>query len=103
MQQFIFAGRRTTDGTDIAVTSAEELATGAYQDWSRQLSAELLNAGDDVHKFFEQSKALGEQRFRSLFDQQAAKSAQFQSPEKSFTERIRGTRRRRRSPKSGAM
>lgn len=78
LQQFIFAGRRTTDGKDIAVTSAEELATGAYQDWSRQLSAELLKAGDDVRKFFEQSKALGEQRFRSLFDQQAAKSAQFQ-------------------------
>lgn len=78
LQQFIFAGRRTSDGKDIAVTSAEELATGAYQDWSRQLSAELLKAGDDVRKFFEQSKALGEQRFRSLFDQQAAKSAQFQ-------------------------
>jgi hypothetical protein len=60
------------------VTSAEELATGAYQDWSRQFSAELLKAGDDVRKFFEQSKALGEQRFRTLFDQQAAKSAQFQ-------------------------
>jgi hypothetical protein len=66
LQQFIFAGRRTTDTTDIAVTSAEELATGAYQDWSRQFSAELLKAGDDVRKFFEQSKALGEQRFHSL-------------------------------------
>ncbi len=81
LQQFIFAGRRTKifgKDPDINVTSAEELATGAYQDWSRQLSAELLKAGDDVRKFFEQSKALGEQRFRSLFDQQAAKSAQFQ-------------------------
>lgn len=81
LQQFIFAGRKTKifgNDPDINVTSAEELATGAYQDWSRQLSAELLKAGDDVRKFFEQSKALGEQRFRSLFDQQAAKSAQFQ-------------------------
>lgn len=78
LQQFIFAGRKTMDGKEIDVTSAEELATGAYQDWSRQLSAELLNAGEDVQKFFYQTKALGEQRFRSVFDQQAAKSGQLQ-------------------------
>ncbi|RZN40393.1 hypothetical protein FEK48_13135 [Escherichia sp. E2593] len=78
LQQLIFSGRRTTDRTDIPVTSAEELATGAYQDWSRQLSAELLKAGPEVQKFFEQSKALGEQRFRSLFDQRVAKSGQLQ-------------------------
>ncbi|HFV8077381.1 TPA: hypothetical protein ACIAAD_005214, partial [Escherichia coli] len=52
LQQFIFAGRRSRDKADISVTSAEELAIGAYQDWSRQLSAELLKAGDDVRKFF---------------------------------------------------
>jgi len=78
LQQLIFSGRRTTDGMDIPVVSAEELATGAYQDWSRQLSAELLKAGPEVQKFFEQSKAMGEQRFRSLFDQRAAKSGQLQ-------------------------
>lgn len=78
LQQFIFAGRRSRDKADISVASAEELAIGAYQDWSRQLSAELLKAGDDVRKFFEQSRALGEQRFRSVFDRQAAKSAQLQ-------------------------
>lgn len=78
LQQFIFSGRRSSDGTDIPVTSAEELATGAYQDWSRQLSAELLKAGPEVQRFFEQSRALGEQRFRNMFDRQVAKSGQLQ-------------------------
>lgn len=81
LSQFIFAGRKTklfSADPDVPVTSAEELATGAYQDWSRQLSAELLKAGPEVQKFFEQSKAMGEQRFRSLFDQRAAKSGQLQ-------------------------
>lgn len=103
LQQFIFAGRRTKvfgKDPDINVTSAEELATGAYQDWSRQLSAELLKAGDDVRKFFEQSKALGEQRFRSLFDQQAAKSAQFQILKELYGEDT-GNPQAKKSPRYG--
>lgn len=45
LQQFIFAGRRTTDGKDIAVTSAEELATGAYQ---TGLASSALNCSKPV-------------------------------------------------------
>ncbi len=76
LSQFIFSGRKTLDGQHVDITSAEELATGAYQDWSRQLSAEMTNAGPEVQKFFQQSQALGEQRFRNLFDMQVAKSSQ---------------------------
>ncbi len=52
LAQFIFAGRKVSDGKEIDVVSAEELATGAYQDWTRQLTAEITAAGDDVQKFF---------------------------------------------------
>ncbi|MCP6111651.1 hypothetical protein NL356_29265, partial [Klebsiella pneumoniae] len=79
--QFIFSGRRGRDKQpDINVVSAEEMATGAYQDWTRQLSAELTAAGDDVQKFFYQSQALGEQRLRNLlpFDREASRSGQLQ-------------------------
>ena len=85
LQQFIFAGRRSRDKADISVTSAEELAIGAYQDWSRQLSAELLKAGDDVRKFFEQSRALGEQRFR----QAGGKVCTTPDPERNIWRRYR--------------
>lgn len=78
LSQFIFAGRRVLDGKQIDVVSAEELATGAYQDWTRQLSAEMTAAGQDVQKFFEQAQAMGEGRFRNLFDQRVAKSSQLQ-------------------------
>lgn len=78
LSQFIFAGRRISDGKEIDVVSAEELATGAYQDWTRQLSAEMTAAGGDVQKFFEQAQALGEQRFRNAFSQRLAKSSQLQ-------------------------
>lgn len=81
LQQFIFSGRRGRDKQpDINVVSAEEMATGAYQDWTRQLSAELTAAGDDVQKFFYQSQALGEQRLRNLlpFDREASRSGQLQ-------------------------
>lgn len=78
LSQFIFAGRRISDGKEIDVVSAEELATGAYQDWTRQLSAEMTAAGSDVQKFFEQAQALGEQRFRNAFSQRLAKSSQLQ-------------------------
>ncbi|MBS6032218.1 MAG: hypothetical protein KIB40_03535 [Pantoea sp.] len=78
LSQFIFSGRRVADGKEIDVVSAEELATGAFQDWSRQLSAEMTAAGGDVQKFFEQAQALGEQRFRNMFDQRVGKSSQLQ-------------------------
>lgn len=76
LSQFIFAGRKTWNGKELDITSAEELATGTYQDWSRQLSAEMTAAGPEVQKFFQQSQALGAQRFRNPFDQAVAKSSQ---------------------------
>ncbi|MDX6917477.1 hypothetical protein R9X49_20420 [Pectobacterium carotovorum] len=80
LAQFIFSGRRVQDGKEIDVTSAEELATGAYQDWTRQLSSQMMEAGPEVQKFFYQSQALGEQRLRNYlpFNQAAAKSGQLQ-------------------------
>jgi hypothetical protein len=78
LAQFIFAGRRVFDGKEIDTTSAEELAHGAYQDWTRQLSTEMLAAGDDVQKFFHQANALGQRRLRNYFDNKAAQSAQLQ-------------------------
>ncbi|TYL43906.1 hypothetical protein [Dickeya sp. ws52] len=80
LSQFIFAGRRVRDGKDFDVVSAEELSTGAYQDWSRQLAAEMTSAGEEVRKFFYQSQALGEQRLRNYlpFDHAAVKSGQLQ-------------------------
>lgn len=76
LAQFIFAGRKTWKGKELDITSAEELANGAYQDWSRQLSAEMTAAGPEVQKFFQQSQALGEQRFMNRFDMAVAKSSQ---------------------------
>ncbi|MBU9831274.1 hypothetical protein J1779_15160 [Rahnella sp. FC061912-K] len=76
LAQFVFAGRKTWKGKELDVTSAEELSIGAYQDWSRQLSAEMTAAGPEVQRFFQQSQALGNQRFRNLFDRQLAKSSQ---------------------------
>lgn len=66
LAQFIFAGRKVSDGKEIDVVSAEELATGAYQDWTRQLTAEITAAGDDVQKFF------------NVFDPRMGKSYQLQ-------------------------
>jgi hypothetical protein len=76
LSQFIFAGRKIRGGKELDITSAEELANGAYQDWSRQLSAEMTAAGPEVQKFFQQSQALSQQRFRNPFDQAVAKSSQ---------------------------
>lgn len=66
LAQFIFAGRKISGGKEIDVVSAEELATGAYQDWTRQLTAEITAAGDDVQKFF------------NVFDPRMGKSYQLQ-------------------------
>ncbi|HBR2909555.1 TPA: hypothetical protein L9R01_003875 [Klebsiella pneumoniae] len=81
LQQFIFSGKSINDGVpDIGVISAEELSNGIYQDWNRQLSAEITSAGEDVEKFFYESQALGEQRLRKLlpFDREASRSGQLQ-------------------------
>ncbi|MBH3138822.1 hypothetical protein I5M99_18625 [Serratia marcescens] len=78
LSQFIFAGRKTRDGKNVDVTSAEELATGAYQDWSRQLSAELVKAGPEVQKFFHTANALGERRITDIFGNKAAQYGQLQ-------------------------
>ncbi|WP_210526303.1 hypothetical protein [Pantoea ananatis] len=66
LAQFIFAGRKVFGGKEIDVVSAEEVATGAYQDWTRQLTAEITAAGDDVQKFF------------NVFDPRMGKSYQLQ-------------------------
>lgn len=66
LSQFIFSGRKVNGGKEIDVVSAEELATGAYQDWTRQLSSEMTAAGSDVQKFF------------NIFDPRMAKSYQLQ-------------------------
>jgi len=78
LSQFIFSGRKTLDGRNVDVTSAEELAAGAYQDWSRQLSAELLKAGPEVQKFFHTANVLGERRITDIFGRKAAEYGQLQ-------------------------
>lgn len=66
LAQFIFGGRKVNGGKEIDVVSAEELATGAYQDWTRQLSSAMTDAGSDVQKFF------------NIFDPRMARSYQLQ-------------------------